>query len=96
MRLLDQVAICREPVRVSLPGSGIWELPGAASLASAVAEAPVRYVLGDEVREACHEIAARWPELMDPGSTSLRLPVSSMWIEWTEPDESGVARRTGM
>jgi hypothetical protein len=96
MRLLDQVAQCREPVLVSLPGSGIWELPGAATLAAAVAEAPVRYVLSDEVREACHEITARWPDLMDPGSPSLRLPVPSMWIEWTEVDAEGAARRNGM
>ena len=96
MRLLDQVAQCREPVRVELPGRGIWELPGAASMAEAVAETPVRYVLADNVREACHEIAARWPELMDPVSTALRLPVPAMWIEWDEVDGAGGTSRTAM
>jgi hypothetical protein len=96
MRLLDQVAQSRDPVRVELPGHGLWDLPGAATMAQLVAETPVRYVLGADVRDACHEIAARWPELMDPSSTSLRLPVPSLWAEWDESDGNGGSRRTGM
>jgi hypothetical protein len=96
MRLLDQVAQSRDPVRVELPGKGVFELPGAAAMAASVAETPVRYVLGPDVREACHEIAARWPELMDPGSPGLRLPVPAMWIEWDEPEPSGEPCRNGM
>jgi hypothetical protein len=53
-------------------------------------------VLARDVREACHEIAARWPELMDPASASLRLPVPAMWIEWDEPDNAGRPSRTGI
>ncbi|MDB5671619.1 MAG: hypothetical protein JWO25_2578 [Alphaproteobacteria bacterium] len=96
MRLLDRVAQSREPVRVELPTSGLWELPGAASLAGAVAESPIRYVLADPVRDACHQIAARWPELMDPASATLRLPVPAMWIEWDESDSAAGTLRTGL
>ncbi len=97
MRLLDCVAQCREPVRIALPGSGVWELPGAASFAAEVAAAPVAYVLGDDVRDACQEIMARWPELMDPASPALRVPVPTLWLEWRQPTREGApGRRTGL
>jgi hypothetical protein len=96
MRLLDQIAQSREPVLVELPGKGVFELPGAAEMASVVADTPVRYVLADDVREACHEIALRWPELLDPASLGLRLPVPAMWIEWDEREADGGLRRNGM
>src|SRR3569833_1307125 len=96
MRLLDLVAQSREPVRVALPGGAIWTLPGASRMAGAVAAAPVRYILADNVREACHDIVARWPELLDPRSPALRIAVPAMWVEWDEPQADGRQGRTGI
>lgn len=85
MRLLDQVMQCRSNVEVDLPGTGKFELPGAGARAAALAESPLRYVLGDNIRHQCEHIWRTWPELLSPSNARLRIPTERLWMEWEVP-----------
>ncbi len=85
MRLLDQVMQCRSDVEVTLPGTGLFRIPGAAIRADALARTPIRYVLGNDVRSLCEQIWRQWPSMLDPSDDRFRLPVEQMWIEWEAP-----------
>ena len=88
VRLLDLVIQSNPIVRVSLPGSGEFRLPGAGARADLLAATPLRYVLDDGVRSLCTKIMSDWPELLNPSDPALRLPVERLWIEWCRPGTS--------
>lgn len=85
MRLLDEVAQSRGPLVIDLPDGTSHDLPGAGASAQALAECPLRYVLGDEVYVQCMHVVTQWPDLLDPADPLLRLPVERLWLEWVEP-----------
>lgn len=91
MRLLDRVMQSSGTVNVELAGRGVYQLPGAASRAQAVAGCPLRYVLADDVRTLCGQIIAKWPDMLDPGDSTLRLPAERIWLEWNQPAAAIVA-----
>ena len=56
----------------------------------------MKYVLREDVREACMRILRCWPDLLDPMDPSLRMPGGAIWIEWSEFDRSRPDRRKQM
>lgn len=83
MKLADQVAQCRTPFVVCTDESRERiHLDNAAECAPAVAAAPFRFVLGDDLTRLCAALAysegARTPACAD----LLRVPAESVWIEW--------------
>jgi hypothetical protein len=92
MKLLDQVVTGWEPMRANLPG-GAFELGGSGRFAAALAESQARYLLRDEVRDACREIARDWHETR---IDSLVLPAGTTWLEWSEEEADGPSRRTAL
>jgi hypothetical protein len=90
MRLLDRVASCTSTVLVDLFGE-FYRLPGAGSVAAAVADCPLRYVLEPDLLAGAHQIVDLWPDLLDPADTHLRVPAETMWVEWRTPSDHGTA-----
>jgi hypothetical protein len=85
MRLLDRVASCHGPLRLSLgrvPTS--FEVTGPGGFASRIAGCPLRYVLDDDLTRASAELAfadgARLVGCLD----LLRVPAPRVWIEWSD------------
>ena len=86
MRLLDSVARCHDPL--ILPSAQDVSMPfpvtGPSRFAAQVAGCPLRFVLGDDLAEASAELAfadgARLVGCLD----LLRMPASSLWIEWND------------
>jgi hypothetical protein len=86
MRLLDRIALCREPMRLT-PGPGRltpFEVSGPSEFSSRVAGCPLRYVLGDDLTRVSAELAfadgARLAGCLD----LLRIPAPQLWIEWND------------
>jgi hypothetical protein len=86
MRLLDRVSQTHAPVVLALnrcPGSR-FEVSGAGRYAAAMANCPLRFVLGDDLARASAELAfaagARLVGCLD----LLRMPASQLWIEWND------------
>ena len=89
MRLADRIAQYRHPLMVSRPGLPSLRLPGVAESAAQVASVPLRYVLGDDVRDVCAQLIDRWTDLLDPADPLLRVPAPSLWMEWLEVRAEG-------
>ena len=99
MRLLDQVANWRTPLKLALTGDPVqvFDVGGPSQFSRAVADCPFRYVLTDDLTRACADLAfadgARLAGCLD----LLRFPAPHMWIEWNDAIyqraafESGVA-----
>lgn len=85
MYLADRIAHCTHGVEIDLHGKA-WSLPGPATFAERVRECPARYVLLEDVHEACCQLAERWSDLLDPVNPRLRAPMQDFWIEWSDPD----------
>ncbi len=92
MYLADRIAEAPSRIGVELRGK-VWLLPGPSSFADAVAHCSSRYILQDDVQDACCQLAERWPDLLDTANTRLRAPMDGAWIEWTDPD---VGEQVGM
>jgi hypothetical protein len=95
MKLLDQLASGCAPVLVNMAG-GPLQIAGASGLADVLAAAPIRYLLGEDIRDACRAIAGGWAEGRAAPSRSLSVPAGAMWLEWSEADEAGHPRRTAV
>ncbi len=86
MRLLDRVALCREPVHVISDeyAPAPFEVSGPACFATQVAACPLRFVLGDDLTRASAELAfadgARLTGCLD----LVRIPAPLLWIEWND------------
>lgn len=86
MRLLDSVARCHEPLILPSAQDALMPFPvtGPSRFAAQVASCPLRFVLGDDLAEASAELAfadgARLVGCLD----LLRMPASSLWIEWND------------
>lgn len=81
MYLADKVVQCRERVEVTLREQ-TWSLPGASEYSCELQECLTRYILFDDVREACFELVERWPDLLDASNPKLRAPMEQIWVEW--------------
>jgi hypothetical protein len=84
MRLQDRVAASAHPTYIELPGRGGFLLPSAAEIAADVRNAPVRYVLDDDVAALTARTA-----LVDAAQIAdcvdlLRMPAPLFWLEWSE------------
>jgi hypothetical protein len=86
MRLLDRVAHCRAPLALALDHhpSTPFQVTGPGDYAARVANCPLRFVLGDDLTQACAELAfadgARLAGCLD----LLRVPSQHLWIEWSD------------
>lgn len=98
MRLLDQLAGCRTPLRVALDSAPwqLFEVSGPRHYAPLVASCPHRFVLGDDLTRACAELAfadgARLVGCLD----LLRLPAPLGWVEWNDSVYSDVMLASGL
>ena len=86
MHLFDRVARVRAPMQVALRTDPTtpFEVTGASAFASQVERCPLRFVLGDDLTRASAELAfadgARLAGCLD----LLRMPATSLWIEWND------------
>lgn len=86
MLLLDRVAQCRAPLVLAVDDAPArqFSVTAPSRYASLLADCPFRFVLGDDVAQACGELAfadgARLAGCLD----LLRFPAPLMWIEWND------------
>ena len=85
MYLADRIAQWTTPLTVALRGKE-WKLPGVSGFAERVSQCAVRYVLMEDVHEACCQLAERWSDLLDPANPLLRAPLEQTWAEWRDPE----------
>jgi hypothetical protein len=85
MYLADRVALCTTPLTVCLNETE-WTMPGVAGFAERVSSCPVRYVLMEDVHEACCDLAERFGDLLQAHNPILRAPLDQAWIEWRDPE----------
>ncbi len=90
MILLDQVAQTRNPVRI-VDAAGERVMPGAADSAAAARACALRLVLDANAARVCADLAND-PGVMTPDNRLVRMPASTFWLEWAEPD----GLRTGL
>ncbi len=85
MRLLDLVAQETSPfiVERGVPPQ-VWHLRGAHAFRATLAACPSRYVLDDEMAEACAELAYQTGERLVDCLDLVRFPSASMWVEWND------------
>ena len=96
MRLLDSVACCRLPLILpsGRDSSAPFHVAGPSRFAAQIAGCPLRYVLGDDLARASSELAfadgARLAGCLD----LLRMPASTLWIEWNDEVHKRVIHET--
>ena len=94
MKLADQVAQCRTPFVIRSCGTGeLVRLDNAVDCASAVAAAPIRFVLSDDLTRLCTALAySKGARTLDCADL-VRVPAEAVWIEWcSEPWERELER----
>lgn len=98
MRLLDQVASCRTPLRVALDRAPTqpFEVGGPGRYAPLVTSCPHRFVLGDDLTRACAELAFADGERLVGCLDLLRLPAPLVWVEWNDSIHSEVMLASGV
>lgn len=97
MRLLDRVAQCRSPV-VLTPGDGsarLVQVTGAADYCGAVRDCPHRYVLGDDLTRMAAELAFSDGDRLASCLDLIRIPATSLWVEWNDGIQQRVAYESG-
>ena len=88
MRLIDQVAQCRRPFLVQRSNGNLtYHLRGAMELAGQVSNCPMRYVLTDELARVCAGLAYSSGDRLVECLDLIRVPSTSMWVEWSEAAE---------
>jgi hypothetical protein len=86
MRLLDQVAQSRVPLKLALENHAgrHFEVTGASQFSSDMARCPLRFVMGDDLARASAELAfadgARLVDWLD----LLHMPAQQLWVEWND------------
>ena len=94
MKLADQVAQCRTPFVIQTCGTGdLIRLDNAAECAPAVAAAPIRFVLSDDLTRLCAALAySKGARTLDCADL-VRVPAETVWVEWCrEPWERELER----
>jgi hypothetical protein len=96
MRLQDSIASTVEPIRVVLPDSSVFDLPGGDAISGGVRAAQIRYLLDDAVAattaRAAFEDSVQLTKCLD----LLRIPASGVWIEWSEAGRRKVMQELGL
>jgi hypothetical protein len=94
MKLADQVAQCRTPVVVRDDATAAEiHLNNAAECSSAVASAPFRFVLSDDLTRLCTALAYSKGARTLACADLVRVPAESVWIEWcSEPFDRELER----
>jgi hypothetical protein len=83
MKLADQIAQFRAPFVVrSLLNEDTLRLHNAADCAAEVANAPIRFVLSDELTQLCTALAYSKGTRTLACADLVRVPAESVWIEW--------------
>jgi hypothetical protein len=84
MRLIDLIAQARGPFLVERGSPPTrFRLRGAFDLAPQVIRSPVRYILSDEVARTCAELAFSCGDQLVNCLDLIRIPATSLWIEWS-------------
>jgi hypothetical protein len=96
MRLLDRVANCTGPFRLSVGSepNKVFDVTAASHYAALVTNCPLRYVLGDDLTRASAHLAfadgARLAGCLD----LLRIPATQLWVEWNDEVHKSVIYET--
>jgi hypothetical protein len=93
LRLLDHVAQCTGPFLVRQRSGEVWRLTSAADFAGAVALCPLRFVLTDELVQACVELAYSEGDELSACLDLVHMPAERLWIEWNETARRAALRR---
>jgi hypothetical protein len=94
MKLADQVAQFRTPFLLQdSTTKAVIHLNNAAECAVQIAQAPIRYVLSDELTRLCTALAYSKGARTLACADLLRVPAEAVWIEWcSEPWEQELKR----
>lgn len=94
MLLAEKISGSMEGVEIILAGRK-WLFPGAAAYADRLTGCVTRYVLSEDVQQACCQLAEGAGDLLLPENPRLRAAMPDMWIEWAEPaaDDGTAAAR---
>jgi hypothetical protein len=88
VRLIDLVAQCRRPFLVHRSNGNLtYHLRGAMELAGEVGSCPMRYLLTDELARVCAGLAYSSGDRLVECLDLIRVPATSMWVEWSEAAE---------
>ncbi len=95
MRLLDIVAQATTPLIIELPDGALVDLPGPAVLARSLRNAPLRYVLDDNVTAFAARFAFTEPERLLEWRDIVRMPAGLVWFEWEDSARTAALRNAG-
>lgn len=95
-RLFELVASAPAEIVVQSDAGQRFRLAGVGAQTAAVRDAPLRFVLDQDVSARCRD-RVRMPVSFDLGCERLRLPAPACWIEWFADDVPGrpVGQRIG-
>src|SRR5271154_483777 len=83
VKLADRIAQCRTPFVIACRASGRTRtLNNAAECARAVASAPIRFVLSDDLTRLCTALAYSKGARTLACADLIRVPAESVWVEW--------------
>jgi hypothetical protein len=97
MRLLDLVAHARQPL-VLVPHAGAKQrvvVSGPSDYAALVAQCPLRFVIGDDLTRASAQLAFADGDRLAGCLDLLRIPASSLWVEWSDEVHQEVIYQCG-
>jgi len=95
MRLLDCVARSNAPSSpLSTSEAGGYVVTGPGVFAGQVTACPLRFVLGDDLTQACAELAYADGARLSGCIDLLRMPAPNMWIEWNDETHKRVIHET--
>jgi hypothetical protein len=85
MRLLDLIAQCREPlILVPRDHTEPITVSGPRDFAQQIVECPLRFVIADDLTRASAELAFADGDRLADCLDLLRIPASSLWVEWND------------
>lgn len=96
MRLFDLVA--QSPAALAIASTGgqpDFILPNATRIADALKQCPLRYVLSPAATDACWDTAIGDGDLLHRCLDLIRVPATTLWVEWGEPERKAVFARHG-
>jgi hypothetical protein len=97
MRLLDLVAHSRQPL-ILAPHAGAKQglvVSGPSDYAGQVAQCPLRFVIGDDLTRASAQLAFADGDRLAGCLDLLRIPASSLWVEWSDEVHQQVIHQCG-
>ncbi len=89
MLLAEKIRSAVDGVEIILAGRK-WVFPGAVAYSDRLIDCPARYVLGQDVQQACCQLAEGAADLLNPANPRLRAMQPDMWIEWAEAGQDGL------